>query len=251
MKSRWFRFSLRTLLLLITALCVWLGIQINAARRQRDAVAAMIKAGGTVVYDYQVAPARNTSGFPRGLRMPYSIDTDKLPPGNSSLRSLFGDDCFRTVIAVIVPEPNPALQKTTVDQLAELGKLKEFILFSPGADLHDNDLAALAELGQLETLQVMRARINGSVLRWLRNPARLKELFLCDTDVDDTAMEHIGRMTALERLMLDGTHITDAGLARLHGLKRLEFLSLGKTQVTDAGVSELRAALPNANIVWP
>jgi len=51
MKSRWFRFSLRTLLLLIAALCVWLGIQVNAARRQKDAVAAILNTGGAVHYD--------------------------------------------------------------------------------------------------------------------------------------------------------------------------------------------------------
>ena len=56
MKSRWFRFSLRTLLLLIAVLCVWLGIQVNAARRQREAVAAIQSAGGSVVYDYEIVP---------------------------------------------------------------------------------------------------------------------------------------------------------------------------------------------------
>jgi hypothetical protein len=56
MKSRWFRFSLRTLLLVIAVLCVWLGIQVNAARRQKEAVAAIQKAGGEINFDFQCVP---------------------------------------------------------------------------------------------------------------------------------------------------------------------------------------------------
>jgi hypothetical protein len=33
-KRCWFRFSLRTLIAVVTVLCIWLGIQVNAARRQ-------------------------------------------------------------------------------------------------------------------------------------------------------------------------------------------------------------------------
>ena len=53
---RWFRFGLRTLLIFLTVLCVWLGFQVNAARRQHAAVQAILQAGGTVAYDYQTVP---------------------------------------------------------------------------------------------------------------------------------------------------------------------------------------------------
>ena len=45
-KRRWFRFSLRTMLLATTMLCIWLGWKINAAREQRQAVAAVRELGG-------------------------------------------------------------------------------------------------------------------------------------------------------------------------------------------------------------
>ena len=51
---RWYQFSLRTLLLVMTVFAVWLGIKIHQARQQKQAVAAIEKLGGTVYYDYQV-----------------------------------------------------------------------------------------------------------------------------------------------------------------------------------------------------
>ena len=58
-RRRWLRFSLRTLFIVVTLLCVWLGIQVNAARRQREAVTAILNIGGKFSFDYQrtAAPA--------------------------------------------------------------------------------------------------------------------------------------------------------------------------------------------------
>ena len=47
-RRRWFQYSLRTLLVLVTVLCVWLGVTVNRARKQREAVAAIQELGGTV-----------------------------------------------------------------------------------------------------------------------------------------------------------------------------------------------------------
>ena len=43
-RPRWLRFSLRTLLVVMTVLCVWLGIKVNAARRQKEALTAVLNA---------------------------------------------------------------------------------------------------------------------------------------------------------------------------------------------------------------
>jgi hypothetical protein len=55
-RPRWFRFSLRMMLVMVAVLCVWLAFTFNAARRQKEAVAAILRAGGTVSYDYQMVP---------------------------------------------------------------------------------------------------------------------------------------------------------------------------------------------------
>ena len=55
-KWRWFRFSLRTFLLVVTVLCVWLGWKINAAREQRQAVAEVRALDAHVRYDFEIVP---------------------------------------------------------------------------------------------------------------------------------------------------------------------------------------------------
>ena len=55
-KLRWFQFTLRTLLVFVTLFaiaCSWLGVKMQSARRQQETVAAILKDGGFVLYDYQ------------------------------------------------------------------------------------------------------------------------------------------------------------------------------------------------------
>jgi len=47
---RWFQYSLRSFLVVLTALAVWLGIVVNSAREQREAVKAIEALGGQVLY---------------------------------------------------------------------------------------------------------------------------------------------------------------------------------------------------------
>jgi len=281
MKGRWFRFSLRTLLLLVTALCVWLGIQVNAARRQREAVAAILSAGGTVVYDYEIVPSASPSTallktLPAGVRRTDKrIDHNQLPHGPAWLRAQIGDDYFRTVIAVYLNHPNAGIKKADLDQLAKLPHLREFVFEGNRTDIHDKDLATLGQLHELELLQFIGGSIDGSILNVLTNPARLKNVCFSDMDIDDVALGGLEKMTGLEILFLDRTRITDAGLAHLRNLINLENLDLGYTEITDAGLRQLnglqkltyvclryskvsaagvralRAELPNANIVGP
>ena len=41
LRRRWLRFSLRTFLLVLTGLCIWLGVNVNQAQQQKEAVAAL------------------------------------------------------------------------------------------------------------------------------------------------------------------------------------------------------------------
>jgi hypothetical protein len=265
--TRWLRFSLRTLLLLITAMCVWLGMNVPAARRQKEAVPVLLKAGAALGYDYEFVPMAP----PPHRRW----DPEQSPPGPTWLRERIGEDYFQTVVAVFFNRPNLGIKKADLDQLAKLPHVTDFVFDGRGTSVHDQDFTALADLHELEMLQFMRARIDGSILKWLPNPGRLKSLCLGMTDIDDAALVALDKMTALEVLLLYGTHVTDAGLEHLRNLTNLEELWLNQTQVTDAGlqhlaglkkltllslqgtkvskagVSALRTELPKANIIWP
>ena len=89
---RWFRFSLRMLMVVITVLCVWLGFKVNAARRQREAVDAILKAGGSIGYDYQTDLV---PGHPDW----FSVEDHKLPRP-AWLATLLGNDYLSDIWVV-------------------------------------------------------------------------------------------------------------------------------------------------------
>ena len=80
MKStrRWFQFSLRSFFVVMTCLAVWLGIIVNRAREQQEAVKAIEALGGSVRYDRQ-------------------FEAKVESPGRAWLRRLIGDDYFDEV----------------------------------------------------------------------------------------------------------------------------------------------------------
>lgn len=51
MSRRWFQFSLRSCLVLTTAVCAWLGWHVRTANRQKEAIAAIQQMGGWVEVD--------------------------------------------------------------------------------------------------------------------------------------------------------------------------------------------------------
>ena len=95
LRRRWFRYSLRTLLLVMfltsTGLS-WFGVKLQQARRQRGAVEAIRDLGGYVEYDWQVQQLGNP--FP-GARV----------RGPAWLRNLLGEDLFTTVVGVSFLDP--------------------------------------------------------------------------------------------------------------------------------------------------
>jgi hypothetical protein len=90
-RRRWLRFSLRTFLLLLTALCVWMGIVVVNAGRQKRAIDSISAAGGTVYFDYeQLAPDQDY----------LLIKPNAEVPGPAWLRGIVGDEFFRSPVGV-------------------------------------------------------------------------------------------------------------------------------------------------------
>jgi hypothetical protein len=279
-RRRWLGFSLRMMLFAVTLLCVWLGFKVNAARRQKEAIQAVLGAGATVNFDYQYKRLQLPVPLPKSFGridarvLPdYTIDSNAESAWPLWLRSRFGDDYFRNVIAVYFNHPN-LKARTQLGELAKLPRLMFFVLDSRGLEWHpnDDDLSVLENLNYLQSVQLMGATINGSVLARLHHPERLTNVCLSHTQVDDNAMRIIGNMVNLDRIWLDGTRITDVGTVHLERLNQLKLLYLqdtnisdrslvhlkmlksllqleiGGTAITEDGVSELQRSLPNAKI---
>jgi hypothetical protein len=110
-KNSW-RFSLRTLFVLVTVLGIalgWVGVQVQAARRQRHAVEGIRALGGEVWYDYD--------------------DYNQIPPAESPwpewLVRAIGIDYFATVTEVTAPVGHEQISQSVEHwrQLPHLRKL--------------------------------------------------------------------------------------------------------------------------------
>ncbi|HEV3006767.1 MAG TPA: hypothetical protein VGX78_20015 [Pirellulales bacterium] len=86
-KRQWSQFSLGTMFVVVTAICIWLAAVVNRASRQREAVAALSALGAKVEYDYEFDDLGNSNA-------------DAQPPGPAWLTGLLGKDLLATIDSV-------------------------------------------------------------------------------------------------------------------------------------------------------
>lgn len=203
-RRNWIQFSLRALLAVTAVLGVWLGIRVNAARRQREAVSHVLNVGGSVSYDYHKVDADKPNMF----------NFKASPPGPDWLRRVLGDEYFQEVVRISLRDK----------------------------PVTDDDLKELKQFSKLENLDLSNTRITSAGLSHLVELTNLKCLSLWNTRVDDTGLQHLEHLKNLRQLILDGTQVTDAGIKHLEHLNELhEWLGLVDTEVTDAGLEHLVA----------
>jgi Leucine Rich repeat len=277
-RPRWLRFSLRTLLVMMTVLCVWLGIQVNAARRQKQAVEAILKAGGSVNYTYQLRPDADRFVGPGFSMFPCARNASI--PGPTWLRKLIGDDYFRTAFQVQIALNDEDSSKAAIRAIANLPTIRcvSLIVRERDSKVQDSVLAPLGRLTKLERLSLRDTQVSGEFLSQLDNPAGMVQLSITGLvhNIDDAAMAQIGKMTNLEVLdLLNCNQVTDAGLVHLSKLTSLKVVSLqffgritdaglkhlaGLNRLTDVfvgggvtanGIRELQLSLPNTLITGP
>lgn len=186
-QRRWFRFSLRTLLLVVTVACVgfgWMGHKLRQAERQREAVAAIRELGAWVHYDSDVYP-------PDHKRRP------------SWLRQSIGEDVFANVVDVRWERASD----DALVHLAALPKLEHLNL--AGSEITDNGLTHLRPLKHLRSLDLASTKVTDTGLMHLRPLEHLHSLDLASTTVTDMGLIHIRRLHSLLFLSLLETDTTD------------------------------------------
>jgi uncharacterized protein (TIGR03067 family) len=255
---RRFQFGIRSLLLLVVVVvipCSWLAVETWQAKRQRAAVEAIGKVGGSVYYQYQAVG-------------PDQFDPNVLPPGPAWLQNLLGNDHFGDVLVADVRggevtdelvsrlESFPRLEwlilrgtgvsDAGLERIEALRSLRNLNL--DGCPITDGGLKHVAALGKLRSLGLRHTGITDAGLAELESLTQLEELDLAATSVTDRGMDHVRGLTNLRRLRLRYCGITDAGLAQLSDLKNLELLDLRYTQVTANGIEEVERRLPGIQI---
>jgi len=243
------RSSLRGLLVLVLVIGAALVWVVRPARIQRDAVAAIERAGGQVAYDWEYF-----NGMPNRNARPWA---PKL------LVDLVGVDCFGHVAWIDLRGTRPDAVMPHVGQLdqtenlilwhssvtdAGLTHLKRLMgvqyLNLGQTGVTDAGLLHLRGLTSLRYLNLSFDQVTDAGLAHLAGLTRLQALDLRDTQVNDDGLTYLNGLTRLNTLILSRTQVTDAGLTDLEGLSSLEVVYLKGTKVTDSGVEELRQALP-------
>jgi hypothetical protein len=240
-RRRWLQYSLRTLLVVTTLCaiaCSWLGVKLQQARPQREAVAALEKLGALVFYDWQYDA--------QGISLP-----SPQPPGRLWLRRVLGDDFFQSVHTVELTNrdiTDAGLENIGADlkHLECLSQLQWLDL--SGTPITDSDLTYLTALSQLQRLDLVSTDVTDAGLEHLKCLNKLRVLNLARTQVTDAGLEVLTCFGQLKGLSLNDTRVTDAGMEHLRSLSQLRDLLLNRTQVTDTGVRNLRAALPKCNV---
>ncbi len=157
-----FRISLRTLAVLVTALCVVLGWKVRQVERQKEVVAWVEQQGniGRVWYDYELSDAGD-------------LIVDAKLPGPQWLRDLVGVDYFATVTGVRFTE----IEVADILPLADLQSLKCLHIIGASAI----DLSPISNLMQLQQVSLVLTHV--SDLSPLEKLPNLKTLWLDGTDV--------------------------------------------------------------------
>ena len=104
-----------------------------------------------------------------------------------------------------------------------------------------SSLAGLQGVGQITFLGLSDTPIDGQSLEPVAQLTDLEELDLSRTRIADAGLAALKRLARLERLDLSDLPITDAGLESLKDLKELRSLNLSKTRITGTGFKYLKA----------
>ena len=241
---RRFRFSLAGMLVVVTALCLLLGLQVRKTRRQQQAVAAIEALGGDVQYDFQLDEngderyELDANGNPIGLARPPRLHRQFQSWGLSS---------FYSAPVVAVRLRQPLVTDDELRPLADLPRLRVVSIYGP--QITDEGLKHLASAHELEDLDLIMTKETDATLRMAATFPSLRRAFFSSRSVTDEGVRSLGRLKKLKRLHLMGREITDRALAHIESIPALEMLTLQDTQVTDEGVAKLKAALPKCEVL--
>jgi hypothetical protein len=218
-KKRWFRFSMRTMLVLTLAFGVWLGIKVREARQQKAAVEWVQQEDGAVVYKYQIDNLLQMRNRDSRIR--------------SWLRSRLGPEFFETVDHVGLANRHIS----DLSQLTVLEDLSSLALIRVDCD----DFTSLSEFSNLRSLQLTNVNIED--LSPLTSLTELRQLSV-DGQFDD--LTPLASLQNLEVLLMETSRVVD--LSPLIRLVHLREVGLFSTPVAIGDLAELRQALPKCEI---
>jgi Leucine Rich Repeat (LRR) protein len=216
---------------------MWAAWWMHAARRQKEAVAAVRDYGGWLHYDFHH----------------FDPHTGKCDPQAESplpawLIETFGVDMFHRVEAVNLNFnddtgrrlENPNLSDDVIPYLESFPHLRA--LYAHKSQVADETMRHIGSLRKLECLMLWDAeRIGDEGVAHLASLNRLKRLHISNAHLTDESLEMLSRLPSLEGMSLQGNHFSNQGLVHLRRARNLKslWIGLGDGEITDEGVSHL------------
>jgi hypothetical protein len=209
------RLSLRALIVLVLLLGALVGWVVRSARVQRDAVAAIQRAGGTVDYEWDL---KNLQRVPNGA-----------PPWPKWLVRLVGVDYFGNVVAVYLPN------RCSDQELAHIGKLPrlEWLQISRG-DITDRGLENMKGLTGLKVLIIQRTKTTDAGFAHMKNLTAVEVLRIDTSQCTDAGLQHFRGMAHLKVLGIANTKASIAEVCRLPAADGLKEIMLGNKAISDS-----------------
>lgn len=170
------RFSVATLLLLISAICVALAIVTGRTREQRLAIERIRSVAGTVWYDYERSSAPSGS-------------LGRKPENYSFIRWAFGDDAIDCVDLVDLES-----SFVTDDDLYCLTRLRGVkAVWLNNTAISDDGLRVLAQLPALVEIRLENTSVSDAGAKHLENVKSLRRASLYNTNITQSGCEHLRR----------------------------------------------------------
>ena len=245
-RSRWTRFSLGTLLILISLVAGLLGWVSQEAERVRLEERAVLRLNEVV------GPAENAGRPVSGqLNIDYGNrfesggprDMLELLPPPSGLRKTLADwlgvNIFHAVKGINLYAPGSVFNSRVDD----LGRYRPEATYACG--LFDQHAELLANFPHVESLRLECNPISDVGARQLRKLRKLRHLNLSNTQVTDDIAPLLTDLTQLETINLSRTRVGIRVAQALASMKKLKRVNLESTWITDEQIAELEQQLPD------
>ena len=239
-RRRRLRFSLRTLLLATTLLCLFLGWYIPRVQNQRRAADVVRAAGGKAIYAWQIRPDD----------APPDYQPD--PPGPNFLRAWFGPHWFDAIVEVRLNGHANQVPKNRFSyvgpHLVNLPSLRDLSLW--GTRLDASDCQLLIDLDQVESLRLgMATELSPANAAILARMSNVRTLHVRSAKILTPALIELSHFENLEELLIscDSYHrrtgetieeyqLCDEAAAAIAAFPKLRKLNLYSTRITDVGI---------------
>lgn len=217
-KRRWYQFSIRSVLVLMTLAAISFGFWVSGVHRKHQALSAMRELKARIEFA-QTRKSRFGEAWRRALKL---VDKEYAsePVAISSL-----------------PRTKPFPNDAAVQSLADLPTLKQLTLQFTATG--DEGMPYLRRLKNLEWLDLQRSQADDRALANVGGLSHLRLLNLSGTAVSDAGMHWLKNLGQVTDVFLSGTRVGDESLRIIAGLPELQHLSLSKTRVTGNGFAQI------------